>query len=431
MLQRIGPNIDAQAVGDSGKLFAWSRKAKPATVLVMNDDPAKMEICDGIHAASPETLIVHRAHNPHEGRLHDVSQDDGTIVSPQEYLNYLKGWNRDYIIHNVGNEPTNIDDLLRKELLWYIDLMKLAREQGLTLCVLNRQFVVDHPDVFDSGLYDNFLRAVGRYGHYLGVHEYALGILPANISEERINLLSQPGKFPLSEWANLARERELFTRTPKEAHLGRYQLLIKRAKLIGAYPIKVIITEFGWDDVQIGYYDQIRGLNKGIRPLGVPTLTNLWREHYPELTPVAAAFIQLEWANKVYPQEVIGLCVFAWNATNPEWSGFDVSAQDDLLGLWAELYAPVFPPPVATLPPVIPDVPVPPTPPAQSTKIIVTGKVYLRAQPNAAGLVLGILAVNMLGTTQALPADVGKRDYILVEFATVIGYIYGTFVKVI
>ena len=102
MPSRIGLNADCNALGSNRQKFIdFIVALKPPYVLLMDDGSGEnaCEVADAIHARASEVTIIHRKFTIHDGNLRRVPQDDGTNLSPQEYLDFLKTHKRPYVIH--------------------------------------------------------------------------------------------------------------------------------------------------------------------------------------------------------------------------------------------------------------------------------------------------------------------------------------------
>lgn len=352
---RIGVNADCRALGANRQRFIdFIAALKPPYVVLMDDDGC--QIADAIHARSSETDIIHRKFTIHDGNLFNVPQDDGTKLSPQEYLDFLKTHKRLYVVHQVMNEPAPPKGVISQALKWLCELMKLGFEQGMRLCVLNMQSVAIRFDELDAGVYDDFLFCCAKYAtfHMIGYHEYALADVRLNVSEMAMTWLGDPAARNNPRgivWANVV---------PKEAHIGRIQILVDRAKKIGALPLPPFVaTEYGTDKVEIGQYQKVVGTNNGKTPLGIPSLRDYCTRVYDRDTQ-DVALEQFMWTDKEFPDYVKGFCWFGWNY-NPEWEGFNVGELTPLQALWISYANSVRQTP--TTPPVVPPIPIPPQPP--------------------------------------------------------------------
>jgi hypothetical protein len=355
MPSRIGVNADCRALGANRQRFIdFIAALRPAYVLLMDDD--KSEIADAIHGRSPETTIIHRKFTVHDGNLDNVPQEDGTMLSPQEYLDFLKTHQRLYVVHQVFNEPAPPKGVMTRLLKWLCELMKLGFEQNMRLCVLNMQSVAIRFDELDAGVYDEFLFCCAKYAnfHMIGYHEYGLADVSLNVSEKFMAYLATRGDaVPITKPSDIV---------PKEAHVGRIQILVDRAKKIGALPLAPLVaTEYGQDKVEIRQYQAVIGLNGGAIPYGLPSLRTYVANRARLMTFDDWALEQFMWTDSVIPDYVKGFCWFGWNY-NPEWAGFNIGELTPLQALWINYANSVRQ--TQPVPPVVVPTPVPPpTPP--------------------------------------------------------------------
>lgn len=360
MASRIGLNADCNALGSNRQKFIdFVVALRPPYVLLMDDGDCK--VADEIHARAPEVTIIHRKFTIHDGNLHRVPQDDGTNLSPQEYLDFLKTHKRPYVIHQIFNEPAPPKGEMATLLKWLIAIMKLGVEQGMRLCVLNMQSVAIRFDELDAGVYDEFLHTCAKYAqfHIIGAHEYALADITANVSEANMRAIGET-RLANVTWANVK---------PREAHIGRIQMLVDRMQVIGATPIPpFVMTEYGKDKVELAQYYKAIGANGGAIPLGIPSLKTYDERVMPAKLWLETELDDLKWTDSYFPSYVKGFCWFGWNY-NPEWAGFNVGELDTFQRMWL-LYAqqvrnqttppapqPTPAPPVVSLPPSIPPLP--------------------------------------------------------------------------
>lgn len=315
-MRRLSLNINAQALGaNPQRVIDFACALQPAYVLVLDDyKDGKWAVSKQIHARSPQTQIIHRhylardPHNPQAGgwdaSLPDTPAGSGTL-QPGDFANFLEADNPGFtVFHQIMCEPAVYGANLLRYLRWLITGMELAAARGQRWCVYNAQSVAIRREDINAGVYDEFLFTLARLKntHILGLHEYALGIMPANVSDIAILALTQPGAFPPDRWY---RENII----PTQAHVGRYKLLLQRAKAIGATPFPdVVMTEFGVDDVRLGNRDEVAALNEA-PPMGAITLDKLWRKHYPDWTRDEAWYKQTKWAEDTFI-DIAALCLY-------------------------------------------------------------------------------------------------------------------------
>lgn len=363
-MRRLSLNINAQALGaNPQRVIDFVCALQPAYVLILDDHKdGKWAVSRQIHGRSPQTKIIHRHYlardpnNPAAGGW-DASLPEtpagSSTLQPGDFVNFLSADNPGFpVYHQIMCEPAVYGDRLNLYLRWLITGMDIAASRNQRWCVYNAQSVAIRAEDINAGVYDAFLFALARHKdvHILGLHEYALGVMPANVSNAAIDMLTRPGALPFERWY-----KELIV--PAEAHLGRYKLLLQRAKLIGASPFPdVIMTEFGVDDVRLGNRNEVAALNNGAPPMGAVTLSTYWHKQYPQWTRDECWYQQTKWAEDTFI-DIAALCLY----------GIDSSFENGRYHLgdmtdWQMLtLANVPTPPVVNLPPVPTPTPAPKT----------------------------------------------------------------------
>ena len=237
--------------------------------------------------------------------------------------------------------------------------MRLGKQQGMRLCVLNMQSVAVRADELDAGVFDAFLFTLASYTgfHIGGMHEYALADITANTSDANMRAIGET-RLANVTWASVK---------PREAHIGRIEMVVERMRLIGATPIPpFVMTEYGKDKVELAQYYKAIGANGGAIPLGIPSLKTYDERVMPGKLWFETELDDLKWTDRYFPSYVKGFCWFGWNY-NPEWAGFNVGDLDAFQRIWL-LYAQQIrnqppptttppKPPVVNLPTTIPDAP--------------------------------------------------------------------------
>lgn len=268
----IGLNVLSNFVRDRAALAYWLKTARPGLVVVM-DDPAYAQ---QVKRDAPTAVVVHRSYHPRDNEFH-------LFMSPADWLNAYAPTVAPGVLLQCLNEPdgyTNLPTLVN----WCVQVMKLAHERGIALCVPN--FAVGHPDtaLVGSGALDPLLRALAAYPeHRLGLHEY---------------------------WrADPTAEPYL---------VGRFTAILDRATAIGVTAPRILITEYG--------RDHAGGLNDGWRGVG------LTEERYAELL--------ISTHRRVYAPRNIPAAVFCY-ATSPDrkWWSFDVEGARTVLAGMAQYNA--------------------------------------------------------------------------------------------
>jgi hypothetical protein len=393
MLQRIGYNIDSEHAGSNRQYAADSQIALHSTyTLLLDDHKSGWFIAKQIKARSPETKIIHRAfmrkdaNGGWDGNLWEAPNNDSPtkFLDAPNYLNFLQGLGAPSgTIHQVLCEPAVHGARLKAKNDWLITCIREASRRKEILCVDNLQTVLEgFIDDVNNGDYDELWLEMWMHPeHIYGIHEYAKGDLWCNTSEASMAMLAARGSvtsyaddFLESSDATL---KHWYTATPKEAHLGRCEVIAQRcAKIkrpdgtIGIPVPKMVYTEIGWDDVRIAEKDAVDAIN-GRVAMGFPTMAQYWHIRYPNWSWAEAAKEQIKWLNRAMPNYVVGACLFGFDTAfengnyHLEQSG--ENGLQALLKKYADevhagtpqtpttpVPAPPSTPPVVTLPPVIP-----------------------------------------------------------------------------
>lgn len=465
MMKRITFNTDSQFAANRGQLIDFVRRSKPDFFFVMNDFP-EFKLATEINQASPSTKIIHRHFLVHEGNLSNVPQGDGTLLTEQEFLDFLKADHRPFIIHNVMNEPAPYSDYasepqksegfqkLKILLKWLVNLMELAAKENIGLVVGNFQTVAYSKETIESGVFDEYLTTLHKHRnlHYAGWHEYYFGIIPnGSMGRDDKNLITKEA----CKIENYPTAQEFLNNPYKHAHIGRYLPFVERAKKIGVFPFNSIFTEYGWDRTldRTGEITRTVDNINGQQTLGLPTLRNLFNYHYPQISFDEAAFKQIEWADNVYDDSVKAICLFTWSKQQ-EWLQFDFSYFDDLINrIIFRNNANLNPPKIEysqpnNNPPVVtPPVSTPPvqTPPEQDTTwVIVSATIEttatllnVRSAASTLGTVVDKLPkgtqANLVFNAGAADAEIQKlgkaNQWIKISYNGKVGYISSYYAK--
>lgn len=350
MPTRISYNIHATTPGfDKSKLLAHLQKLQPAWILVMDG----LQLAKDIKAALPSSNVISRIY---------PDEETYKTVPPQDWVNrkVAETGGADIWCYTI-NEAGFSDQLLN----WFTTVIEYAATKRLKVVVGN--FSVGTPEANDWGkpAATALLQTLAKHrdNAALALHEYACGVITSGLIGGWPDSAGvQPGK---SGGRNLAetwpKEPEIDTLT--RFHMGRFKFLLDSCKNAGIAPPRLIMTEWGFDDVsdikawadrqpQTPPYTTLRGWKSH---------TNVWNKFYPQWTRQQALFEQLRWADeKLYARAgVEGMMLFCWGHSSDSWLQFDLSDATEFQG-YLETYAKEG----ATLPPVTQPPPIPPvTPP--------------------------------------------------------------------
>lgn len=161
----FGLNVLAQYVQDRAALLDWVDAAHPRYCVVMDD----LSTAQAIRLVAPDTTVIYRQYFPHEAEKHWHQTH-----TPQAWLDAHRPLALPGIVVHCFNEPHGYEDL-RPLARWAADLMALAHDAGIRLCLPN--WGVGHPDEarIAAGELDDLFAAFDRFPEHLyGVHEYAV-----------------------------------------------------------------------------------------------------------------------------------------------------------------------------------------------------------------------------------------------------------------
>lgn len=324
-ITRISYNINGEAVPSVEYMFQIMSNPCKTTALFMNN----LGFAIRLKQLCPNTIVMHRAYSVLEG-------DEWFYRSPQNMINQWNLEGSKEIVRYTTNEPSygagNIAQFINNQ----VELMRLARLNGITLVVGNFAVGNFRAEDINNGSYDSFLRAINQYNHYLGLHEYTTVALPFGVGQWNVNRLLDRTQVQVASWplASAIPVRLWSGELPPYWHLRRGDWFLLRADYLGIQRPKIILTEFGWDNLSDvkQYIEPLRnqfGIDKYFRDMrGVNTYVNVWRWYWPNWSFATAACEQLKWANRIYPPDYIGFNLFTWS-TNPHWLHSDYSGREN------------------------------------------------------------------------------------------------------
>lgn len=305
---RIGYNINGEAVPSETTLMQAMTSPCKTMSLVMNN----LNLALRIKQACPDTIVISRNYSPLEG--------DEWLQPASTFVNRWRLEGNPQIIRHSTNEPSfgrgrRLEEFVAKE----CELMQLARAAGFTLAMGNFSVGIFEPEDVNAGLFDNYLRCLETYGHYLALHEYSVAALPFGVGYWSTaylldRMFVQPASWPSASSLS----------TCPDGQFGSYWYLLRgtwflcRADRIGVERPQILLTEFGWDNLpnikpQIEPLRQQYGLPQYFFDMrGVNTYPKLWAYYWPQWSFAQAACEQLKWADRIYPPEYIGFALFTW-----------------------------------------------------------------------------------------------------------------------
>lgn len=322
---RISYNINGEGVPNEAYLLEVLSSPCKTMALVMNN----LALAVRIKQLCPDMLVVSRNYSSLEG-------DEWFYRSPQ---NIIAQWQREghpEIIRHSTNEPSFGGARIAQFVAADIEVMRLARSAGFTLAMGNFSVGIIQPYDINNGVFDLYIRALVTYGHYLGLHEYAVVALPYGVGQWQTSLLQDRANVQPASWPTLlALPMRLWNGAlPPYWYLRRGDWWLLRADFLGVARPRILLTEFGWDNLpnikpeievlrnRFGmdrYFDDMRGIN---------TYQNLWPYYWPQWTFAQAACEQLKWADSIYPPEYLGFALFTWSASR-DWAQTDFSGREN------------------------------------------------------------------------------------------------------
>lgn len=353
-MNRISWNIHATAPGlDRSKLFAHLRAIQPAWVLAMDD----LNLCKQIKAILPNTNVIYRDY---------PDEEIYKTESPQSWVNRKVGelGGADIWCYTI-NEAGFSDQLLN----WFTAVIELASRVGLKVVIGN--FSVGTPEASDWGKPAAVALLQTLHKHrdiaVLALHEYAVGVItsgflggyPDNAGVPPNKGLIGRNLIPPENWPK-AGDLAKITRF----HMGRFKFLFDYCKANGIPIPRVIITEWGFDDVsdikawtdkqpQTPPYTTLRGWKSHV---------NAWRKFFPQWSGQQALFEQLKYSDlELYlPNGIEGLLLYAWCPDSKDWDHTDYSRATEFLNALEDYAKSVT---TGNTPPIEPPPVTPPTPP--------------------------------------------------------------------
>lgn len=351
---RVGVNIHAQRVPDSGKLMDFLADTNPTTVVVLDG----VGLAKDIKKLLPECMVIIREFG-HEG-------DDSLHLqmSPEEFLKQRAH------LTDGGKMPlytTNEPGWDEKIINWHVRLMELAAKERVPLVVGN--FAVGLPRGDDPvgawGLARRMLELLDEHRDLfvLGLHEYGCGVMTSGLVGGAPDDPAHPNYIWPENWPESVQGITQF-------HCGRFNFLIQYCERAGIRPPRAVLTEHGMDDLSdIKHWSSGLKVTPGyLNVRGWKSLTEQWKEWWEYRhgwSAQRAYFEQLTWADKsVYQKSIVeGQCIFSWGHSSAMWEQFDIAEawelHDLLRGYAKETALPppvVEPPPVIVTPPTIPPV---------------------------------------------------------------------------
>jgi hypothetical protein len=323
---RISYNANGNAIPDMSYFLSVMTSPCKTTALIMDN----LNLAVQIKQLCPDTIVISRSWSALEG-------DEWYYRSPQ---NFIEQWQREghpEIIRHSTNEPSfGGTRSLAQFAATETELMRLARQAGFTVTVGNFSVGYYQPEQINSGGFDSYLRAINQYGHYLGLHEYAVIALPFGVGQWPVEALLDRNRVQVAIWPTVQMLPIQLQngQLPNYWYLRRGDWFLLRADAIGIARPRIILTEFAWDNLPNikSYIEPLRqqfGIDRYFRDMrGINTYANVWRWYWPDWSMGKAACEQLIWSDAIYPPEYLGFDMFSWTA-NPQWAQTDMSGREN------------------------------------------------------------------------------------------------------
>lgn len=375
MTSRIGYNIHATSRNfDRAKLLAHVVKTRPAWMLVMDG----LQVAKDIKAAVPECSVIHRAWPDEE--IYNTKSPEQWVTEKKLEVGSADVWC--YTVNEMGFG----DKLLN----WFTAVIECAAKIGLKVVVGNFSVGTPTPEEWQKPAAVALLKALDKHRDIavLAFHEYGLAVCTSGfIGGYPDNAGVVPGQsggrnlVPVENWPPPEDARTL-----TKFHMGRFQFMLAFCKGAGIKPPRMVITEWGFDDVSdIKAWAQTLPKTApytGIR--GWKSCVETWKRWYGarDWNAEQTMFYQLAWADKAIYQEtpVEGQMIFSWGHSSDMWDQFDISQALEFQ-VFLEAYAVAQPTPAPDpIPPTPPPpIPVPPPPPEPPPPYVPTNREVYRA----------------------------------------------------
>lgn len=316
-------NVNGANIGISEDAFVdHCRKARYASITVMDNPNLAQRVrvaCEG------ETIVAVRRYSTNDGIYWDKSKS--AYLTPAQYLDYrLSDITQRFpeLWLYVLNEPAPVAECLD----WLIAVGKEAKRRGRHCILGNIGPSTWEIQQLEDGVFDRYLEYLGSTDfHHAGWHCYTGFALPFSFMTDYDNL-RYPGRMAVDRWPN--RDSLPVARKSDPSYMGYWHLRrtdwFNKRCLDKGYGIhQKHITEFGVDRMpdldgnvyrEIGQRYGVPGPANEIR--GAVTLNNVWRFLWPEWTFEQAFIAQREWADHIYPDDIVSMDWFTYNA-NGDW----------------------------------------------------------------------------------------------------------------
>lgn len=361
MNRKLFFNIHGNSLRNPSKAIDVTRKVKPNWALVMDN----LDLAEQLKIASPTTNVIFRAW-PDDGLHARISAEDWARESKARigsadvwvYAGNEPGWTSYAMrqtaktmrvqshklqaarasIQNTDNLKARFAHWLLGVYLWFINFIGLrfeaaavkssvrwatevipaCRRYGLKVVVLNLSGGTPSPDAWKEPAAQDLLRLLdtNRDMAVIGLHEYACAVITSGF------IGGYPQYILPDSWPKDVSDLTMW-------HCGRYRFLIRACESLGIKPPRIVITEFGFDDMSDikGYTDMLPRTPPYTSIRGWRSLVEAWKQLYSSTgwTALDTLFNSYKYAATVIysHQAVEGVLIFSRGASSSIWTQFD------------------------------------------------------------------------------------------------------------
>ena len=295
-------------------MVAFCVRQRANTYVVLENPGLAQQISDATGA-----IVISRDNYPD-----DTNNEPANLVA--EWIKRNVQWPDIY--HYWPNEPGGDLDALLATMVHIIAECKAAGMNKACLGNFAWAKTLFSADV-QSGRWDEFLKAASDWtnndGGLIGGHDYTFGALPWgcdgwNETEMLAGSLRGPDQWPT--W------HDIYLKGSDNWLLFRWDMLAQRAVELKIPFPRMVLTECFWDRMpnleQSGLIPQLDSqFNGGTKMHGLLSQRKVMQHLWPAWSPQQAVVEQLQWCENVYPEHVVGFCLFAVNR-EAHWTDYNL-----------------------------------------------------------------------------------------------------------
>lgn len=304
---RLSYHIHGTFVADRQRLTQHLSKVRPHFVLISGE----ASLVDEVRVASPHSNIIWR-----EGGDRYAYQQH----SPADWLKMRSAQVKDAYLYTSDETP-----LSPQALDWHLQLMQLAAQQGIKLCVMN--LGAGQPQPHEWAQMRPILAMLNTHPDLflLGLREYAAGVVTSGVGG------GNPIHIQPQSWLTEVNGVELW-------HMGRYHHLLHYCQAQQIDVPRMVITHHGFDRMGdlAAWLDTLQKNPSAPEIRGWRSLENQWmaEDWFGGIYENAehAYFEQLKWANDVLYAPfgaVEAQMIYAWGAAGSAEVTMDISQAFD------------------------------------------------------------------------------------------------------